>query len=228
MDRQQVINESLVDRYLLGQLDEAEAMAFEDYYAGSPETLAELEDGALLIQGLREISGGGRHDSLPARFGATGRPRGAATRLWRLVGSPAYGLAASLVAVIALAVALGFAGRELGGVDDPALLADLNTPIVTLSPMRGGSAGLEVAVGDSRYVAMALDLGTPEASTYRVTLLNAAGDLLWQGDGLQPDVLDSLTFMLPASLLDSGAYRLVVRPAQDPGQTLTYPFVAAR
>jgi hypothetical protein len=225
MDRQQVINDSLVDRYLLGQLDESEAMAFEDFYAGSPETLAELEESALLIAGMREIGGGDIAGPLLAKSGAASAPRGAAARVRRIVGSPVYGIAASLVAVVALAVALGGIARQDGGITGPTRLADVNTPIVVLSPMRGGSDGLEIAVRDSHYVAMALDLGTPEAGEFRVTLLDEAGDLVWQADGLRPDAMDSLTFVLPAGLLDGDAYRLVARPSQDPGQTLTYPFV---
>lgn len=226
MDREQVIRESLVDRYLLGQLDEAKAMAFEDFYAGSAETLAELEESALLIDGLREISGAERQGSLVAASG-TGR-RGPAGTLRRFVGSPVYGAAASLLAAIAL-VAL-FAGVSPFGTgstnDAPA--AAINMPIVTLSPMRGGSEGLEVVVSDSRYVAMELDLGVPEADSYRVSLVDDAGDLLWQGNGLRPGTMASLTFMLPADLLGDGNFRLIARPADGPGQTLTYPFFTAR
>ncbi len=51
--RDMVVANNLVDRYLLGQMDEAEAMAFEDFYAGDPDTLDELETSAQLIDSMK-------------------------------------------------------------------------------------------------------------------------------------------------------------------------------
>lgn len=222
MDRDTVIRENLVDRYLLGQLDESEAMAFEDFYAGSPETLAELEESALLIDGIREVGGADRRGARVSKIGGGRRRQGA---LKRVLGSPRYGVAASLVAAAALAaLVLRPMPAGIGG----ARTAAINVPIVALSPLRGGSGGLEVAVGDARYVAMALDLGIPESGNYRVSLLDPDGDLLWQADGLRPDDGQSLTFMLPTDVLADGNLRLVARPADGPGATLSFPFFTSR
>ena len=50
MDRQEVIEKNLVERYLRGELDEKTRQAFEIHYLEHPETLEELR----LVEAMRE------------------------------------------------------------------------------------------------------------------------------------------------------------------------------
>lgn len=222
MDREEVKRNNLVDRYLLGQLSEDEADEFEAYYLGSPETVAELETTEALLTGLRRSpQGGGKVAAL--------RPAPA----WSARAGQWFGLAASVVAAVSLVFA--FQSRSAleqarSGSAPAAIDVPINIPIVTLAATRSAGPGadapaavIELPAG-AGYVALALDLGLPEASGYRVTLLGEDGGQVWSAGGLVPDEMDSLTLALPARLLEPGVYRLRATPEEGAGNAVEYPF----
>jgi Putative zinc-finger len=101
----------------------------------------------------------------------------------------------------------------------------IDTPIVTLSPLRsadqGGGAApvMRVALpprqpaGAARptaWIALALELDGPRRASYAVTLAKAGGETVWSGQGLHLDAADQLTLSLPAPLLAPGDYELRV------------------
>ena len=218
MDRQSVIENNIVDRYLMGQLSETEAMTFEDFYAGSPETLLDLEQSATLIDSLVSSS---RHDDIAnvTTFMAKPKPQ---SRLAQFFSTPRYSVAASFLAIIALAFA-GSAQMRLQNADHESLRA-INIPVVTLSATRGGDSGIEIATAHAKQFVLALDLGLAEASNYTAALQYTNGELIWRAEGLVPDELQSLTMAVPSSLMPKGDYRIIVRPSDGQGQALLFPF----
>lgn len=218
--REMVIADNLVDRYLLGKMDESEAMAFEDFYASDPETLADLETSAMLIDSMQRS---GRSGDIEVTAGAGDNVVPLHTRIKRFVAKPAYGLAASFAAAACavLLVASNLTGMQGG--DDTALMAS-NFSLVTLSATRGADTGPEIAARDGRMVVFALDLGIAESPSYAATLLTADGDFVHEFTGLTPDELESLTVSVPEAQLPAGGYRFTVRSEGERGDTLQFPF----
>ena len=214
--RQQVIDENLVDRYLMGQMSEAEAMAFEDFYAGSPETMQELEESAMLIDGMTHL---GRDDGVATPIAAAKKKTG--SRFLAVMGTPAYGMAASVVALVAVMIAGANNLRDGAASGDDSLV---NIPVVTLSATRGGDAGVEITAGEAPQIVLALDLGIARADSYSASLQSADGSASWHGAGLRPDLLDSLTMSIPRDALPNGDYTMIVRPEADNGDALIFPF----
>ena len=222
--RDMVVANNLVDRYLLGQMDEAEAMAFEDFYAGDPETLDELETSAQLIDSMQAA---GRRGELRAEDTTPRNVVPLFSRVRNIVASPAYGLAASVAALVAVgALTLGN-GAGLGTQDNGQIMASVNTPVVFLAATRGAEDGLLIEAERSGQVVFGLDIGYADASSYSVALHSAAGDLLWESGGLNPNEEQSLSLSLPDALLPAGSYRFTVRPEGAGTEALRFPFEMA-
>jgi hypothetical protein len=89
-----------------------------------------------------------------------------------------------------------------------------NTPILALSPERGGAEAEpthRVRLPQSPgWIVLTLDLDHPESPIYRVTVLRDGKAEVWQGGGLRPDGNDSLVVTLPSRLLKPGDYVLRV------------------
>lgn len=221
LNRQIVTDENYVDRYLLGHLSESEAMAFEDFYASSPETMTELEDSALLIDGLKsDVSDSPKVTSIATHRQPTTETSSSATRI---IGSPLYGMAASFVAAAALLVA---GGQYLGGSSVNTRTAySINTPIVTLSASRGGDRGITINSNGADQVGIALDLGgNAIAKSYSAKLQSASGEAILQMAGMNPDELDSLTMIIGSKTLTPGDYQIIVNPENASGSTMQFVF----
>ncbi len=85
MERQRIDDEHIVARYLAGQLDEAEAAAFEKHYENDRDVVREIERTLRMKEGLAVLNERGQLDALM-------RPRTA----WK----PALALAAGLAMVV--------------------------------------------------------------------------------------------------------------------------------
>ncbi len=222
MNRQDVIDGNIVDRYLLGQLDEHERDAFEVFYLSCPETVAELEVTEKLIAGFGASALGRRRTRSAAPRTAAATPDETESKRWNW---PA--IAASLVAVLAI----GFGVQAERTIDaQRALLsaADINLPIVSLGTTRGDNgARLVMLPNTSTRVAFALDLGLAESAEYAVELLDRDGAVLWSARGLKPDDYESLTFSLPPGLLQAGEYELKAFPGDSPGTDLRFPILVS-
>ncbi len=218
--REMVIADNLVDRYLLGKMDESEAMAFEDFYASDPETLADLETSAMLIDSMQRS---GRSGEIEVSASAGNNVVPLHSRIKRFVARPAYGIAASFAAAACavLLVASNMMGTE--GANDAELMAS-NFSLVMLSATRGADIGPEIATREARMVVFSLDLGFAEAPSYAATLLTADGDFVHEFTGLTPDDAESLTVSVPEAKLPAGGYRFTVRSEGDRGDTMQFPF----
>lgn len=217
MNRQTVINENWVDRYLLGQLSATEEDAFEIYYMSCPDTLAELETTEQLVSGFAQsklgpVSAG--HSSEKYEESAKPKPANNITAL-----------AASMLAAIALAFG-AFSQNELH--NQRALLSEsaVNIPIISLGATRGDSPAriIEIPARPVR-IAFSVDIGIPESTNYTLRLESANGKTVWQADKLIPDAFDALTFSLPAGLLVAGEYKFVAIPGSETGNTVRIPLL---
>lgn len=84
----------------------------------------------------------------------------------------------------------------------------VNTAIYTLGIVRGESEGNEIQLPSSpEWIVLSLELPPLLHETYRVTLLDARGTIVWQAGGLQPTSSDTLTALVSSELLQPGSYR---------------------
>jgi Putative zinc-finger len=98
-----------------------------------------------------------------------------------------------------------------------------NTPILSLSPERGGPEDAEPVhqvrlPATPGWIVLSLELDRPEYERYRVTLLSKGREEVWRSGGLEPNELDSLAVSLPTTLLKPGDYLLRVEGTPDGGR----------
>ncbi len=199
MDHLTIAEDDIVERYLLGQLTAAEAVAFEAHYVDCPECLEKLELGQVLHRGLREIAAeeGSRGPALaappaPPAGGRPSRPR--RPRPWQAA------LAAALLTAVVLPWALlapalsrerGESAR-LAGELERSLAPQGGMAVVSLGPERAGPAdgpSTRIVLGAApEWVVLALEAPpAPLETRYRVRLSEPTGKQLWQSGPLAPD-----------------------------------------
>jgi hypothetical protein len=98
-----------------------------------------------------------------------------------------------------------------------------NTPILSLSPERGGPGDAEPVhqvrlPATPGWIVLSLELDRPEYERYRVTLLSKGAEEVWRSGGLEPNELDSLAVSLPTTLLKPGDYLVRVEGTPDGGK----------
>ncbi len=215
MNRQYVIDNNIVDRYLFDQLNGEEKIEFEAFYLACPETQDELLVTEKMMQGFEAsaLAGRGRQRGPLLATAATTAPA-RPERPWQIAS-----VAASLLAVIA--VGFNVAGQQMPLPDSS---VDLNVPILSLGATRGDGAArlIDLPNRDVR-VAVALDLGLASADAYRVELLDQSETVVWSADQLVPDQYAALTFTLPPGLLSAGGFEFVARGMNETGIALRVP-----
>lgn len=110
----------------------------------------------------------------------------------------------------------------------------VNVPIFMLAAVRSGEeAGREpvnripLPTADGPVI-FALELATIEFPTYRASLRDGRGKEIWKSQGLQPDDRDTLTILLPSTMLSPGVYELVIEGEGKDVVVGAYPFRVVR
>lgn len=193
MDRNYVIENELVDRYLRGDLSDEESAAFEEFYLSDQETLAELELADKLEAGLKDAAERGRL-AKPSR------------QDWfvRAVTSPQWAAAASVLLVLSLSYT-GMLQRQLGSTPDVAA-----PQLVPLIATRSATPATVISNVSDGWVVLLVDPGFEPYSDYRAAVLDRDGETIWVAVGLRPGYEDYLAVGVDGSILDPGRYDLVV------------------
>ena len=202
MDRQYIRDAAVIERYLHGRLTPQEEEAFEEAYLADPALLEEIQLAEKLRDGLRELPQS-EHGAAPAR-----RPR------WlELTGSPRYGLAASLLAGLAVlaSASLYLENQTLkSGAGAPAAAG--NVRLLPLVAVRGaGDPNVNAAPRGEETTVLLLDAGFTDYDRYRAMLVRrngAAGTELLRVDDLVPSYEGLLALGVPARLLEAGSYEV--------------------
>lgn len=212
--------EQVVERYLLGRLDDEEARRFERHYLDCPTCLERLEANEGLIEGMRQAAS---EDAL--RQAVSWSLAAFLTRLgpWRPIA-----LAAALLLVLVPAGWLGWRavrlGAEVEGLRER--LAAIDTPrvdpwMISLATERGsagdGESSRELRRPDEeRLIVLTLELGLEPGARYGLELEGAEGQALWRSD-LRADPAGQLVLALSSEFLPLGELALVVTdPAGEP------------
>lgn len=219
MEHPRIDDEKILDRYLVGQLSPQEEELFEEHLFSCAECLEKAQWGEQLRRGLRAVAvEDAARAAVSAGIVAWLRRR----RAGQLAGL--MGLALSLLLAIVVLPTVMLRQRaeldRLRATTSPAPVQQGSAPgfdqplgdlaVVTMGTVRDGG-GEPVAIRpDPRKEAilLSLELPTVAAARYRVTLRDAAGEILWSGDDLEPTLYDTLVVLLPTSFLAPGEYRI--------------------
>ena len=223
MDHAYVEDHDLIARYDLGRLAPEEEARFEAHFVACSRCQDELEAARGLRLGLRAVAcEEAVRASAVIRIGLAARLAGLARRSpWALAAA-----AALVAAVVTSGWFLAGAGRSATAV----VQAPVATSVVLLAVPRGeGAEPTTVERGAAgSWLALAVDVGDdPRFASFRVTISNAVGEVLWQRGGLRPNALETLMISVPGSYLAAGSYRLTVdgeRPGGGVETLASYPF----
>lgn len=148
MDRKYIEANHILERYVSGQLPVDEAEAFEVYCLEHPDVAEELEYVRAMKEGLH---------------GVEQAPAAAEPRSW--LTSPAYAMAASVVAAIGIGSTLYFANQTT---DPPAGGAVISE--IYVEPMRGADTAEFTIDAGGGAVIVRLDVGPDPAPPYDVSI----------------------------------------------------------
>jgi hypothetical protein len=106
----------------------------------------------------------------------------------------------------------------------------VNVPVFLLAAVRSGDeAGREPVnriplPAAGQPVLLAVELATVDFPAFRASLRDGKGKELWRSSGLEADARDTLTILLPSSMLSPGVYELTIQGEGKGAVIGAYPF----
>jgi hypothetical protein len=198
MDRRQIHDAQLIERYLAGRLSPAEEQSLEEAYLADPALLEEIQLAERMRSGFKDLA-------------TESAPRPARAAGWRsIAASPRYGLAASFVAAVAFAAAGGLYLQNMelksAGAGQSGASAARVLDLVTVRGAGGTNAVTAPAANE--WTVLRLDTAFADYDVFSAALLRAGTvDELVHVDGLAAS--DGLvSFGLPGSALPVGSYEI--------------------
>lgn len=218
MDHPRIDEEEILDRYLAGRLSDEEEALFEEHLFECSDCLEKVRWGEELRRGLREaaVEDAARATAAVGLLAWLRRRRPAQLAGLALLGLTLVLALAALPALVlrqrAQIQRLQEAAREASAASGEITRPVSDFLVVSLGVVRGaGSSEVELRPDPTKAVILlSLELESNDAETYRVTLSDEAGRVLWRGDGLAPNLYGTLLVALPSSFLAPGRYRITV------------------
>ncbi len=207
MDHQFIAEQNLVDRYLLGRLTAAERTRFEDHFVDCPRCLEDLE----LARDFKASLRAGVVGVVSRRLLELGplawlaRPAGRTLLL---------GAFLVLVAVPAAWLAIGRGDRSTSS-----LPPQVNIPTYTLRALRSDEARIPSSSA-SGWLSLVLRVDQATFAGYRLSVRDAAQEVVWLETGVKPDHRGSLAVTFAPGALPPGDYRLELA-GLEPGGSAT-------
>lgn len=195
----------LLDRYLLGELEDPERAAFEEHYFSCPLCAEEVVSGAKFIDNAREPLLGQERVIAPA---APWWDR------W-LAWAPKPALA-GLSAVLGVALVW----QNLPASLEPEVTGSY---FVTATRAAGGPRKIAVAAGQGR-VALLFNHTDTTIPRFDFLLENAEGQRVRQFEGDAPKDTNDIQVLVPVAGLRAGVYTLRVRNAGTLNEVAALPF----
>lgn len=204
MNHETIEQQRIVDRYVMGKLSPEEAEQFEEHYFACPTCFEQVELVDTLHRGLKQ----------KAAQDATATVQRLGLLAWISRRSRALQSAMLLMLLTTIVAPAVFLMQRLEHAEQALLQArqpQINTPFLTLNPERSGSSSAEPSgrirlSAKPSWIVVALELAAVEHEAYGVTLLDAAGRVVWSADDLHPNPLDALVLTIYSSTLESGDY----------------------
>ena len=208
MDHRLIDEQLIPERYLMNQLSDSEAEAFEQHYLSCPDCLARVEIGERFARGMKRMAA---QDIAAA---AELMRAGWLARIARLGTAARFSIASVFLLVFALLPFLYI--RNLNQQLTLLQAPQINTPILNLSPQRGA---VPVSTGPSHqlrlprepgWVMLALELDVVDRESYAAVLYDTGERPVWRAQGLRANTSDTLTVSLHSTILKAGDYTLAL------------------
>jgi hypothetical protein len=203
MEHSEAASVHAVERYLLGEMDEPEAEAFELHFFECTMCTEELASGALLVENLRASAAESSPEPAVAAHDA-GRKilRGSGLAPWwrrPLFAAPAF-------AALALAVTVGYQASELARLSQPQAMMAYSPKPAT----RGEGDRISIPPGVAN-LAIGLDVQDDPFPAYRCDFYDSSGRLSYSVDDPAPRAGAQLSILVPVRSLAAGANTLKLR-----------------
>ena len=90
-----------------------------------------------------------------------------------------------------------------------------------------GAREPDLPPGAGQPVLLTMELATIDYPAYQASLRDGSGKEIWTSRGLQPDSRDTLTILLPSTMLAPGLYELTIEGTKEGNKGVAvgaYPF----
>jgi Putative zinc-finger len=214
MDHRNAVASNASERYLLGEMSEAERFAFEAHYFECVECAADVRAGDILARSVRAVysDGSAPRPKVPEAV--------APLRSWR----SAWLTTPSLVPLAASVVLCAVVGYQslvvIPGLDSSRAQA----PVVLRAAARGDDQTVQLRAGEP-YLMLSLDVNDAEPGSSLVyEILPQNGAVRDKGSAIAPPAGSPLIVTIPHSHLDrSGNWSVILRTPQGI-EVARYPF----
>ena len=230
MDHAEIEERQVIDRYLLGNLREADAARFEQHYLGCQQCLDELEL-AERMQGAARTAASEDASRVAAQELAA--VQGLAIFAWLARRGRFVQLATMAILVLLPATALlrqipvhpedgppipalDLPESPLGGGQAELFAPQPGTMIISLRPERGGPDAVAPSLqldlpSPPRWLVFSVEIEPPLEVAYRVVLQRGAvAEEVWRIENLEPDFSGLLNVSFHSSFFEDDNYLLVV------------------
>jgi hypothetical protein len=213
MDHHRIVDQHLVEQYLLNEMSPELREEFEDHYFGCPECAAEVRATSAFMDAARSEF----RQAAPANSMSPGEAKPPKIKqswlfLWREWFAVAAFATCLLVVVYQNTVVYPRLRNEVASLEKPEVLA-------TVSLVNGNSRGGNVVstkAGDAQALLLLVDIPTQDRfSDYACLLYSPDHRLLWTVKVSAQDAKDTVSIRVPFANRREGIYSLAVKGNQD-------------
>jgi hypothetical protein len=202
MDHNLAIKNNAAERYLLGELSEAEIEEYEEHYFSCPSCAQEVTLGSEFIDHAREVL---KTDFLPEPQKAPVSKSTTWGRFWNSLRQPAPAFACVLVAVVG-----GFSIYQNSVIADLKQPDIVNTGMILRNARGPGDAPLQV--GPKQPFNLRFDISSQEKfSAYEVQVLDSSGTIVFSHNVPAQQTSNHLQMTFRGGTLKQGEYNVVIR-----------------
>lgn len=211
MDRGYVVAHEIVDRYLRGELSREESEEFEAFFLEDQETLEELE----LMTALRTPTSLSSHADSPQRSGEQSTPmptdpKPAYAGLGqRQTGTQRWHIPLTAAASLAVGILISSWFVNQGPLPSPSG----SMMLVEVATLRSDDITEVTVPPNIHYAAFRVSIGSQPTAVD--VALKLDDRLIETVEGLITDAYGDVTFVVPASRLEPGIYRITANPVES-------------
>lgn len=216
MDRKYIDQNNVIERYLLGQLNQSEMDAFEDRFTFDPELYEEIAATEKLIQGLRAVSQN-EQDTGPHVTSTSSNQR---NTKYKTISK--FSIAASITLAIT-STALFIENRNL--IESyPNTINQLQTPTISFETSRGITDNLPQITQGSGVATIYIDRNfIHNDHTYYLEITDEDMGVILRSEKFQPSTFgQSIEWTIERDVLAKGKYSLSVKNEHETHATYNF------
>jgi hypothetical protein len=204
MDHQEATDLGAVEKYLLDELPTQRRADFEEHYFGCQECAADLRATAEFLDIARQ-------ELRRGNFGRTAAkpPRRSWLELFArpAILTPAFGLLLGII-VYQNSVVLPRFGGQIAALQQPSVVTSVS--LIGANSRGGAPAAVSGSAGHPVLLSFDIPAARPYPG-YTCVLIDAVGAVVWRVPVSAAQAQDTVSISVPAGVLGTGAYTLVVQ-----------------